>query len=61
MQEQFKTPVEKTLYSYFPKEYHHAVAEWISEVSDYDALYMHLDEMVDGVKKKIKPGNKITS
>ena len=54
MQEQFKTPVEKTLYSHFPKEYHHAVAEWISEVSDYDALYMHLDDMVDGVKKKIK-------
>ena len=61
MKKQSRSPVEKTLYSYFPKEHHHAVAEWISEVSDYDALYMHLDEMVDGVKKKIKSSNKMTS
>ena len=54
MEKKSRSPVEKTLYSYFPKEHHHAVAEWISEVSYYDALYMHLDDMVDGVKKKIK-------
>ena len=54
MKKQSRSPVEKTLYSYFPKEHHRAVAEWISEVSDYDALYMHLDDMVDGVIKKIK-------
>ena len=54
MKKHAKTPVEKTLYGYFPKEHHHTVAEWISEVSDYDALYMHLEDMVDGVNKKIE-------
>ena len=49
-----RTPVEKTLYAHFPEEHHHLVAEWILEVSDYDALYMHLDDMVNGVHEKIK-------
>ena len=49
-----KNPIEKTLYAYFPGHHHQAVAAWISEVSYYDALYMHLDDMVDGVNEKIE-------
>jgi hypothetical protein len=51
---QLNTPIGKTLYEYFPVKDHHAVESWILKNSGYDAFYMHLSEMVEGVKEELK-------
>ena len=50
---QLQTPVGKALYEYFPIRNHHAVESWILKNSGYDAIYMHLSDMVEGVREEI--------
>ena len=51
---QLETPIGKALYEYFPEKDHHAVESWILKNSGYDAMYMHLSDMVEGVEKELK-------
>ena len=51
---QLETPIGKALYEYFPLKDHHAVESWILKNSGYDAMYMHLSDMVEGVKEELK-------